>query len=73
MMSREEARAFKERWKLVNEKINDEIRHTPIAEKLQLLAVIFAASQTLGWTGNRSEEEVRERWRRLKEKSNACP
>ena len=69
MMSRAEAKLFKERWKLVNETINEEIRDTPVEMKLQQLAILFAFGQTMGWTENQTEVElVRNRWLLLKEK-----
>ncbi|HZS07614.1 MAG TPA: hypothetical protein VFD58_22455 [Blastocatellia bacterium] len=69
-MTREEALHFKARWQMVNETIAEEIRRTPVSVKLQQLEVMFAAAQELGWVENlkAGEEEVRERWRKLKEK-----
>ena len=71
-MSRKEAKLFKERWKLVNEKINEEIRNTPIETKLQQLAIMFGAGQFFDWTGSQEEIEIiRNRWQQLKERFNA--
>jgi hypothetical protein len=68
MLSKEEARLFRARWKLVNDFVSEEVRRTPPALKLQQLALMYEAGQALGWADglNRGEEEVRERWRRLK-------
>ena len=72
MMNREEAKLFKERWKLVNETINEEIRNTPIETKLQQLAIMFATSQIFDWTSSQEDIEiVRKRWQRLKERCDA--
>ena len=72
-MTREEAQQFKARWKLVNEFVLEEARRTPPAIKLKHLALMYEVGQVLGWDAalKDGEEEVRERWRRLKEKSNA--
>ena len=70
MMTKDEARQFTERWRLVNEFVTEEVRRTPPEVKLQQLAVLYAAGRTLGWTEKLAtgEDEVRERWRVLKEK-----
>lgn len=68
-MTKEEARLFKQRWRLVNDRIIEEVRQTPVSVKLQQLAIMFAAGQALGWTDKQKlgEEEVRARWVHLKE------
>lgn len=70
MMTKDEARQFTERWRLVNEFVAEEIRRTPPEVKLRQLSVLYEAGRTLGWTEKlkTGEEEVRERWRELKEK-----
>ncbi len=72
-MTKEEAYRFKERWKLVNEATIEEARRTPLAVKLHQLALMYEAGQALGWTEalGEGEDEVRERWRRLKERLHA--
>lgn len=69
-MTKEEARQFKERWRLVNEVTIEEARRTPVSVRLQQLVLMYEAGQTLGWDKalKEGEDEVRERWRRLKEK-----
>lgn len=70
LMTKEEAKQFKERWRLVNRVTNEEARRMPVALKLQQLALLYEAAQTLG-RGRQlraDETEVRARWRRLKEK-----
>ena len=73
MMTKEEARQFKERWRLVNEFTIEEARRTPASVKLQQLELMYEAGRTLGWTEalKEGEDEVRERWRRLKDKLHA--
>lgn len=68
-MTKEEARLFKQRWRLVNDRIIEEVRQTPVTVKLQQLAIMFAAGQALGWADKQKldEEEVRARWVCLKE------
>jgi hypothetical protein len=69
-MTKEEALLFKQRWRLVNDRVIEEVRQTPITVKLRQLAIMFAAGHALGWADKQraGEEEVRARWVRLKEK-----
>ena len=67
-MNRAEARAWKERWKLVNTMEIEELRMTSLEVKLQQLCSMMALARELGWTEQRAEgeDEVRERWNRLR-------
>lgn len=69
-MTREEAQLFKSRWRLANERIAKEIRETPPLTRLHQLARMFAAAEGLGWSERmrRGEEEIFERWQKLREK-----
>ncbi len=69
-MTKEEAREFKERWRLVNEATIEEARNTPPSVKLQQLALMYEAAKRFGWIEKlrEGEEEVHERWRLLKER-----
>lgn len=69
-MDKQQAIDFRERWQLVNAKLAEEARTTPVEIKLRQLAVMVEAAHALGWTEKlrEGEEELRERWRRLKEK-----
>ncbi len=62
------ARAFVERWRLVNEAEIDELRQTPVEVKLQQLAALMDSVRQLGWDVDLAAEEqmVRERWNRLR-------
>jgi hypothetical protein len=68
-MNREEARQYQARWRLVNERTARETREASPATKLEQLALMYEAAQALGWTERlrAGEEDVRERWRRLRE------
>ncbi|HEV3468210.1 MAG TPA: hypothetical protein VG148_02740 [Pyrinomonadaceae bacterium] len=68
-MDREEARQFKARWRLVNEYTAEEARAAPAALKLRQLSVMCEAARGFNWGDalRAGEEEVRERWRRLRE------
>lgn len=70
VITEEEARAFHERWRLVNAVIDEEIRTTPVDVKLRQLGVMVASAYAMGWDRRlaEGEEEVRERWRILKER-----
>lgn len=68
-MTREEALLFKQRWRMVNDRVNEEVRRMPVSVKLEQLAVMFEAGYALGWGDKQreGETEVRARWVRLKE------
>ena len=69
MLTKEEARQFKERWRLVHARTAQEIRDTPPEEKRRETEVMFEAAHALGWVEQlaRGEEKVRPRWIMLKE------
>jgi hypothetical protein len=69
-MTKEEAREFKMRWRLVNRVTAAEVRRMSVAFKLQQLALLFEAAQVFDPGGQRraSETEVRARWQRLRER-----
>jgi len=66
-MTKEEAQQFKERWQLVNEFINEEIRRTPLSVKLKQFAALFQFAREMGWEEElrQGEAEVQARWQRL--------
>ena len=68
-MTKEEAQQFLERWRIVNERINEEIRNTPPSIKLRQLEIMRRAAVHFAGAGKGRDEgisEVRERWRRLR-------
>ena len=73
MLTAEEAREFKSRWEAVNRVTAEEVRRTPVEEKLRQLALMHEAGQALGWgdPARRDEARVRARWVRLKESAHA--
>jgi hypothetical protein len=66
-MSREEARAFAARWKLVADAELEELRGTSAADKFAALAKLVDSARDLGWrtTDPGEIEQVRDRWNRL--------
>lgn len=70
LMTKAEAQAFKERWRMVNEFVDEEIRKTPPAVKLQQLSSLYNTAVFFGWIDKlrKGEEEVWIRWQKLREK-----
>lgn len=67
-MTKAEARAFRDRWRLVNAREEKEMRETSMDLKLQQFNTLLAWAYQLGWTdalGN-GVEEVRARWAKLR-------
>ena len=66
-MDRQQALAWKDRWKLVREKEIEELKAMTIEERLRQLDTMFALARELGWDKQLAaeEEEARERWSRL--------
>jgi len=71
MMTKEEARLFKERWRMVNEITIEEARRKTVSERLRDLGQLYDFGQALGWANREDCTEVRARWNRLKEKVGA--
>jgi hypothetical protein len=68
MMTKEEARAFKEGWRLVNEITNEEARRKSVPEKLRDLEQLYQFAKDLGSHKQQGEQEkVWARWNRLRE------
>ncbi len=67
-MDRAEALAWKERWRLVREKEIEELSAMTIEERLRQLDTMFLFARELGWDEALAaeEEEVRERWIRIR-------
>lgn len=70
-MTKEEARDFKDRWRLVNEFIADEIRNTPPETRLLQLRTMFASAHSIRRTSEATaeEDEIRNRWQLLKQRT----
>ena len=69
-MTKQQAHEFKDRWKFVNDFIAQQIRKTPAEVKLQQLSVMFIVGQSRSSAFLAEEQEVRNRWRLLKQKAN---
>ncbi len=67
-LTKAEARAFRSGYRLANAAEKDELRNTPIAQKLLQLAALMSSAKQLGWMDRVSADmtQVRERWNRLR-------
>ncbi len=67
-MTRDQGRAFRERWELVRAVQLKELQAASPASKLRRLAALMASARQLGWSEElrAGEAGVRERWIRLK-------
>jgi len=69
-MTKQEAQEFKDRWKFVNNFIAHQIRNTSAEIKLQQLSAVFVTGQSRSPGFLAEEQQVRNRWRLLKQKAN---
>lgn len=69
-ITKQEAQEFKDRWKFVNDFIAHQIRNTPNEIKLAQLSAIFVIGQSRSPGFLAEEQEVRNRWRLLKQRTN---
>jgi hypothetical protein len=67
-MSKAEALAFQERWRRVNAREEEELRHTSLEVRWQQFNTLLAWARQMGWTDvlSEGEDEVRQRWARLR-------
>lgn len=67
-ITKKEALAFKSRWEIVNNAERQELRKTPVVQKLYQLTTLMGWVKDFGWdeTLKTEESEVRERWIKLK-------
>ena len=67
-LSKAEARAFRERWRLVNLREEGELASTSPELKWRQFLTLLGWAREFGWTESLSEgeAEVRERWARLR-------
>ncbi len=72
-MTREEALQFKQRWQFVNDFIAEEIRTTRPEVRFKQLRTMIATAHRFRQSESATDttEEVRERWRCLKERLHA--
>lgn len=69
-ITKEQAREYKRRWRLVNQAEIEELRRTPMEVKFRQLQMLMASVDEMGWRAGLEEgvEEVRERWALLRRK-----
>ena len=68
-LTKQEARAFKQRWDAVNAAERQELASTPVAQKFRQLEALIASARQLGWTDLTAEDDgVWERWARLRKR-----
>lgn len=67
-MTREQAIAYKRRYELVNAHEREELRRTPVKVKFRQLCALMASVESMGWDEAlaEGEQEVRDRWQRLR-------
>lgn len=72
-LTKGEAQAYKKRWEAVNTAEKEELASTPVVHKFRQVAALIASAGQLAWTEAQTEEEdqVRERWARLRQKYHA--
>ncbi len=70
VISKSDLRAYQDRWKAVEEIQREERRSAPLALRWQQLNAAYGMAKALGLLQpDPSEQEVFERWARLKEKA----
>ncbi len=70
IMTKEEARLFKERWRLVNQVTKEEARRMSASDRLRDLEILYQFGRELGWPNqDDGVDQVRARWNRLREKA----
>ena len=72
-LTRGEAQAFRRRWEAVNAAEKEELVSAPMTDKFRQVAALLASAGKLGWTEAQTaaEEQVRERWARLRRECHA--
>ncbi len=73
VLTREAAQASKRRWEIVNAAEREELGATPVQHKFRQLAALMASAAQFGWTQTTEAEDdqVRERWARLRREQHA--
>ena len=67
-LTRDQAERFRERWAAVDAVDLEELRSTPIEDKLRQLAGLMASARALGWIqpDRVDDQETRDRWQKLR-------
>jgi len=71
LITKSEARAWKRRWKIINDFERKELRRTPLETKLRQLAAMMRMARELGLDRTDDEEvkAIRKVWVRMKRKA----
>jgi hypothetical protein len=67
-ITKSEAKAFRTRWKIVNNAEREELRSMPVIEKFNQLVALMSSVGAMGWTKalTAEDKEVRNRWSKLR-------
>jgi hypothetical protein len=67
-MTKAEASAFRERWRLVNAREEEELRNTSLEVRWRQFNTLLLWAHQFGWTAGLDEgvDEVRQRWAKLR-------
>jgi NADH dehydrogenase/NADH:ubiquinone oxidoreductase subunit G len=67
-ITKSEAKAFRTRWKIVNNAEQKELRSTSADKKFEQLVGLMSSVEEIGWTKALAteEKEVRNRWNKLR-------
>lgn len=63
----QEAKDFRERWRIANERIDQELLNTPPEVKLKQLAALFQAAADFGWTRSNEDDQTWRKWKIIRE------
>jgi hypothetical protein len=68
-LDKKSAQAYKKRWELVAEAERQSLRTMSFDEKVRQTAALMASAKPMGWSDALAEgdEEVRQRWQKLRE------
>jgi hypothetical protein len=67
-LTKAQAQAFRDRWRLVNAREEEELRATSLAVRWQQFNTLLLWAHQFGWAPAlaEGEDEVRQRWARLR-------
>jgi hypothetical protein len=67
-LTKTETRAFRDRWRRVNRREEEELRSTSLEIRLQQFNTLLGWAHAFGWMAalGAGEAEVRERWARVR-------
>ena len=67
-ITKSETKAFRTRWKIVNNAKREELRSMPVIEKFNQWVALMSSVEAMGWTKalTAEDKEVRNRWNKLR-------